>query len=56
MGSFRGDGTEARRIAAWRRGGRTVYIDFDNDQKSAALADALRLAAILKRAYRLAPA
>ena len=26
----------ARDIAAWRRGGRTVYIYFDNDQKSAA--------------------
>lgn len=39
----------ARRIAAWRRGGRSIYIYFDNDQKSAAPADALQLAAILKK-------
>lgn len=45
----------AGRIAAWRRGGRTVYIYFDNDQKSAAPADGLRLAAILKRIHRLTP-
>jgi uncharacterized protein YecE (DUF72 family) len=46
----------ARRIAAWRRAGRNVYIYFDNDQKSAAPADALRLAALLKRYHRLTPA
>ncbi|MEJ2377737.1 MAG: DUF72 domain-containing protein [Pseudolabrys sp.] len=39
----------ARRIAAWRRSGRNVYIYFDNDQTSAAPADALRLAAILTK-------
>jgi uncharacterized protein YecE (DUF72 family) len=46
----------ARRIAAWRREGRTVYIYFDNDQKSAAPADALRLAQILTKSHRLVPA
>ena len=33
----------AREIAAWRRQGRYFYVYFDNDQKSAAPADALRL-------------
>jgi uncharacterized protein YecE (DUF72 family) len=33
----------ARDIAKWKRGGRDVYVYFDNDQKSAAPADALRL-------------
>jgi uncharacterized protein YecE (DUF72 family) len=57
MGSFRENGTGAASdLAAWRRGGRSVYIDVDNDQNSAAPADALRLAAILKKACRLAPA
>jgi uncharacterized protein YecE (DUF72 family) len=57
MGSFRENGTGAASdLAAWRRGGRSVYIYFDNDQKSAAPADALRLAAILRKAYRLVPA
>lgn len=46
----------ARRIAAWRRGGRSVYIYFDNDQKSAAPADALRLAQILAKSYGRKPA
>ncbi len=45
----------ARRVAGWRRGGRSVYIYFDNDQKSAAPADALRLAAILRDSFRLSP-
>jgi uncharacterized protein YecE (DUF72 family) len=48
--------TWARRIAAWRRGGRSVYIYFDNDQKSAAPADALRLARILMKSHRIVPA
>jgi len=46
----------ARRIAPWRRRGRTVYIYFDNDQKSAAPADALRLARILTKSDRIVPA
>lgn len=33
----------ARRITVWRRQGRDVYVYFDNDQKSAAPADALKL-------------
>jgi uncharacterized protein YecE (DUF72 family) len=33
----------ARDIVKWKRGGRDVYVYFDNDQKSAAPADALRL-------------
>ena len=34
----------ARAIRKWRRQGRTVYVYFDNDQKSAAPADARRAA------------
>lgn len=37
----------ARKIAAWRRQRREVYVYFDNDQKSAAPADALRLSAMV---------
>jgi uncharacterized protein YecE (DUF72 family) len=37
----------ARHIARWRRQRRTVFVFFDNDQKSAAPADARRLAEIL---------
>jgi uncharacterized protein YecE (DUF72 family) len=37
----------ARSIRTWIRDGRTVYVYFDNDQKSAAPKDARRLAAIL---------
>jgi uncharacterized protein YecE (DUF72 family) len=33
----------ARAIAQWRREGRSVYVYFDNDQKSAAPADARKL-------------
>jgi uncharacterized protein YecE (DUF72 family) len=33
----------ARQIARWKRGRRDVYVYFDNDQKSAAPFDALRL-------------
>jgi|SRR6185437_15545949 len=38
----------ARDIARWRRGGRDVYVYFDNDQKSAAPADAAKLQAMVK--------
>lgn len=38
----------ARRITKWKRGRKDVYVYFDNDQKSAAPADALRLARLLK--------
>ena len=37
----------AERISAWRAEGRAVYCYFDNDQKSAAPLDALRLKALL---------
>jgi len=40
----------ARDIARWRREGRDVYCYFDNDQKSAAPADAQALAAALEAA------
>jgi uncharacterized protein YecE (DUF72 family) len=33
----------AKRIRSWKRGGYDVYVYFDNDQKSAAPADALKL-------------
>lgn len=46
----------ARAIAAWRRQRRTVYVYFDNDQKSAAPADAARLRSVLRTLYRLEPA
>jgi uncharacterized protein YecE (DUF72 family) len=46
----------ARAIAAWRRQRRTVYVYFDNDQKSAAPADAARLRSVLRTIYRLEPA
>jgi uncharacterized protein YecE (DUF72 family) len=39
----------ARDIRKWRRGRREVFVYFDNDQKSAAPLDALRLKAILSR-------
>lgn len=38
----------ARRIKSWKRGGRDVYVYFDNDQKSAAPADALKLKQLLQ--------
>jgi uncharacterized protein YecE (DUF72 family) len=40
----------ARKIVQWRRQRRTVFVYFDNDQKSAAPADARRLMEILKSA------
>jgi len=39
----------ARKIAAWRGQRREVYVYFDNDQKSAAPADALRLLHFLRK-------
>jgi uncharacterized protein YecE (DUF72 family) len=42
----------AARIARWRRQGRTIFCYFDNDQKSAAPLDALRLMDLLKRRRR----
>jgi uncharacterized protein YecE (DUF72 family) len=38
----------ARKIRAWKRGRKDVYVYFDNDQKSAAPADALKLARMLE--------
>ncbi|HXD44595.1 MAG TPA: DUF72 domain-containing protein [Pseudolabrys sp.] len=46
----------ARAIAAWRRQRRTVYVYFDNDQKSAAPADAARLRSVLRTLHELEPA
>jgi len=43
----------ARAIAAWHRERRTVYVYFDNDQKSAAPADAARLQAVLRNLHEL---
>jgi len=39
----------ARKIRAWKRGRKDVYVYFDNDQKSAAPMDALRLAKMLEQ-------
>lgn len=39
----------ARRIRKWKRQGRDVYVYFDNDQKSAAPADAARLKQMLTK-------
>jgi uncharacterized protein YecE (DUF72 family) len=41
-----------RSIGVWRRQGRDVFVYFDNDQKSAAPADAARLCAMLARPPR----
>ncbi len=38
----------ARRIRRWRREGRTVHVYFDNDQKSAAPLDAMKLKAMVE--------
>jgi uncharacterized protein YecE (DUF72 family) len=46
-------GQWARAIAAWYRQRRTVYVYFDNDQKSAAPADAARLRTILSDIHKL---
>ena len=40
--------TWARHIRHWQRDGRLVFVYFDNDQKSAAPSDALRLAELLQ--------
>ena len=37
----------ARKIRSWREVGKTVYVFFDNDQKSAAPSDAARLSALI---------
>ena len=42
-----------RQIAAWRRQRREVFVYFDNDQKSAAPADALRLRGLLSRHFEI---
>ena len=42
----------ARHIVKWRRQRRTLFVYFDNDQKSAAPADARRLIGILERVGR----
>jgi uncharacterized protein YecE (DUF72 family) len=42
----------ARRIAGWKRQGCDVYVYFDNDQKSAAPADALKLRGLLQAKLR----
>jgi uncharacterized protein YecE (DUF72 family) len=39
----------SRRIRQWRAQGRLVFVYFDNDQKSAAPADARRLETLLRR-------
>ena len=39
----------AKRIESWQKQGCDIYVYFDNDQKSAAPADALRLRAFLDR-------
>ena len=44
--------TWARHIGKWRSQRRTVFVYFDNDQKSAAPADARRLLEILRHARR----
>jgi uncharacterized protein YecE (DUF72 family) len=44
--------TLARHIGKWRRERRTVFVYFDNDQKSAAPTDARRLLEILQHAGR----
>jgi uncharacterized protein YecE (DUF72 family) len=38
----------SQRIRNWKKRGYDVYIYFDNDRKSAAPADALRLASLLR--------
>jgi len=39
----------SRRIRSWKRQGRDVYVYFDNDQKSAAPADGLKLRQLLQQ-------
>lgn len=45
----------ARRLRGWSAHGIDVYVYFDNDQKSAAPADALRLRALLERRRSRSP-
>jgi uncharacterized protein YecE (DUF72 family) len=45
----------ARRIKSWHREGCNVYVYFDNDQKSAAPADALQLKSLLGQLPKAAP-
>ncbi len=45
----------ARRIRSWKRGGSDVYVYFDNDQKSAAPADALKLQMLIERSKKRHP-
>jgi uncharacterized protein YecE (DUF72 family) len=45
----------ARRIANWKRRGKTIYCYFDNDQKSAAPKDARRLIEMLASKPRKSP-
>jgi uncharacterized protein YecE (DUF72 family) len=40
----------ARRVSSWKKQGYDVFVYFDNDQKSAAPADALQLMRLLSRA------
>jgi len=42
----------AKRVRSWKRQGCDVYVYFDNDQKSAAPADALKLQQLLERRRR----
>lgn len=44
--------TWARAIAAWCRQRRVIYVYFDNDQKSAAPADAARLRGVLRNIHK----
>jgi uncharacterized protein YecE (DUF72 family) len=44
--------TWARHIRRWQRAGHVVFVYFDNDQKSAAPTDALRLAELLQTGRR----
>jgi uncharacterized protein YecE (DUF72 family) len=41
--------TWARDIRKWKRQRRTVFVYFDNDQKSAAPIDALRLRKLIEK-------
>ena len=47
--------TWARRIKTWNREGCDVFVYFDNDQKSAAPADALQLQSLLGQVSKAAP-
>jgi uncharacterized protein YecE (DUF72 family) len=49
-GRYRGDTLAdwSKKIRSWKSHGYNVYVYFDNDQKSAAPADALKLKSLLK--------